>query len=253
MTLTLINIVVKITYLPRVFFDFVISLFINHKNDWSLLAKYFKQDILIVGNGPSLKKTPLDKIDMVSIGMNKINLLFDKTEWRPNLITCVNGFVIKQNKEFFNTTKIPIILPIRAFYLGIKKRPNIFFVNLNRNSKFSNNIKNGVGIGATVTYTALQIAAFLQAKSVSIVGVDHSFTSMGKAHSVKVLNKDDENHFDPDYFKNQYWGLPDLEGSEKAYLLAKNYFDKKAIPITDYTIDGKLNIFNKAKIELIIK
>ena len=35
------------------------------------------QPILIIGNGPSLNKTPLDDFQNVfSIGMNKINLLF---------------------------------------------------------------------------------------------------------------------------------------------------------------------------------
>lgn len=38
----------------------------------------------IVGNGPSLKPWMLDMLkDEVSFAMNRINLIFDKTDWRP--------------------------------------------------------------------------------------------------------------------------------------------------------------------------
>jgi hypothetical protein len=82
-----------------------------------------------------------------------------------------------------------------------------------------------------VTYSCLQIAAFSKSKSVNIVGVDHSFKlnpkEVNKQHSIEGLVGEDENHFDPNYFKNQLWGLPDLNGSEKAYEIAKNFFEGK--------------------------
>lgn len=244
--------IVKISYYPRNFINSILYLFLKNKNDWSIFEKYFNKEILIVGNGPSLNKTPLDQIDMVSIGMNKINMLFDKTTWRPNIIVCVNGLVIKQNKDFFNTTQIPVILPVSSLYLGIKKRSNIFFVKRNNNINFQDDIRKGIGIGSTVTYTAMQIAAFIKAQSINIVGVDHSFKVEGNKNEIKKLDKTDENHFDPNYFKGQYWGLPDLDGSEKAYSLAKEYFESKNIRITDYTINGKLNIFKKDEIEKLL-
>ena len=257
----LIEILKVLTYYPRKVVDILLFYFyFKNKNDWSILRQFSNRPVLIVGNGPSLNKTPLNKIkeDYVSIGMNKINLLFEKNSWRPDIITCVNGFVINQNKKYFNKTEKILILPIRAFYLGIKPRKNVLFVNLKDQNKVEKNIEKVLSTGCTVTFTALQIAAYLDATSVSIVGVDHSFVvekaSVNAAEvalrsknnaCVQKFNGDDVNHFSKEYFKNQFWGLPDLDGSELLYLIAKKYFDAIKVPITDYTLGGKLNIFNK--------
>lgn len=246
----ILEILALLSYYPRLVIDSILFFFI--KNDYTILDKFNNQDCLIVGNGPSINNTPLDKINMLSIGMNKINMLFDRTEWRPDLIVCVNGLVINQNSDFFNATEIPLVLPVKALYLGIKRRPNIIFVKISNSTNFQENIKESVGGGCTVTYTCLQIAAFAKTKSISIVGVDHYFKFQGESHQIKVLEGDDDNHFDPNYFKDKLWGLPDLDGSEKAYLLAKNYFESKNISITDYTVNGKLLIFAKGNIEDLI-
>lgn len=250
------KLVSSISYFPRIFLDkLLFSLFVN--NDYELLKVFENEDCLIVGNGPSLKKTDLEKIKMPSIGMNKINLIFDKTTWRPDVIVCVNGLVINQNKDFFNSTKITLVLPVKALYLGIKRRSNVIFVKVSNSLNFKKNINNEVGIGCTVTYTCMQIAAFSKIKSVNIVGVDHSFKlkskEKDKEHNIEVFEGDDENHFDSNYFKNQLWGIPDLDGSEKAYKLAKNYFDSINVLVTDYTVNGKLEVFKKGDIKNIYK
>lgn len=244
------------TYYPRRILDICLyHLYFKYKNNWDILSKYVNKPVLIVGNGPSLNKTPLGEIksSYVSIGMNKINLIYKKTTWRPDIITCVNGFVIRQNKEYFNTTNRVLILPIRAFYLGIKHRDNILFVNLKDTNKIEPNIEKYLSSTCTVTFTALQIAAYLNPKSVNIVGVDHSFVFDKKPNAVQKLEGDDVNHFSKDYFKNQYWGLPDLAGSEKLYELTKDYFESKKISIVDFTVDGKLKVFQKGNIRDLVK
>ena len=265
----LVEILKVLTYYPRKIIDALMFYFyFKNKNDWTILKKFANRPVLIVGNGPSLNKTPLEKINksFVSIGMNKINLIYEKSSWRPDIIACVNGFVIRQNKEYFNTTKRILILPIRAFYLGVKPRKNILFVNLKDQHKMEKNIENVLSTGCTVTFTALQIAAYLNPKFINIVGVDHSFvvqkvgvsavqSSLRSTNNagVQKFNGDDVNHFSKDYFKNRYWGLPDLDGSELLYQIAKDYFDLNQIPIIDYTVDGKLKIFIKDDVNAIIK
>jgi len=40
--------------------------------------------VFILGNGPSLKKTPFDKLKgEVTMAVNKIRLLYPHTDWRP--------------------------------------------------------------------------------------------------------------------------------------------------------------------------
>lgn len=248
----ILKILAQLSYYPRIVLDFILFLLI--KNDYSILDKFNNQDCLIVGNGPSIKKTPLDKIKMLSIGMNKINLLFDKTTWRPDLIVCVNGLVIKQNKSFFNITEVPLILPIKALYLGIKKRPNVIFLKISNTTNFNYDITKYLGKGSTVAYTCLQVAAFANVKSINLVGIDHNFEFKGKNNEIQKYLGEDTNHFDPNYFKDKMWGLPDLEGSELNYIKAKKYFDSEDKIIIDYTLNGKLNIFKKGELkDLIIK
>ena len=249
----LLNLITTASYYPRLLLDAFLFLFV--KNDYSILDKFNNQDCLIVGNGPSLKKTSLEQIKMISIGMNKINILFDKTSWRPDLIVCTNGLVIRQNLEFFNTTEIPLILPVKALYLGVKKRKNVIFVKISNSTKFQENISKSIGMCTTVTYACLQVAAFADVKSVNLVGVDHSFKldSKNKKNKIEVLHGDDQNHFDPNYFKDMQWGYPDLKGSEEVYVLAKSYFKRKNIPIKDFTISGKLHVFEKEDIKSLYK
>ena len=245
-----IKFLTTISYYPRLLLDKILFLFI--KNDYTILDKFNGKDCLIVGNGPSLNKTELERIDMPSIGMNKINMLFERTTWRPDAIVCVNGLVIQQNADFFNSTDIPLVLPIKAWYLGIKKRPNVIFIKISNSFDFKNDLRKAIAKGSTVTYTCLQVAAFLKVKSVNIVGVDHSFkldtSKKNKENDIEKFNGDDENHFDPNYFKDKLWGLPDLDGSEQQYLLSKKYFDNIGVISKDFTIGGKLTIFEKGAI-----
>ena len=245
------------TSYPRKLIDYLLyHLYFKSRNNWDLLKQYANTDILVVGNGPSLNKTPLDALGekLVSIGMNKINLIYEKSSWRPEIITCVNGLVIRQNRDYFNKTTAVLVVPVKAFYLGVKPRKNVIFVHLKDQEKVESNIERALSTGCTVTFTALQIAAYLNPKSVNIVGVDHSFViEKGQQdHEIRKFEGDDVNHFHKDYFKGQYWGIPNLTGSEKLYQISKDYFSSRDIPIKDYTVDGKLAIFEKADIRELV-
>lgn len=212
--------------------------------------------LLVVGNGPSLNRTPLEEFrGIASIGMNKIDLLFNRTTWRPNIIVCVNNLVVKQHVASFAKSEIPIYLSwkSRHFVSSVARTKVNFF--LSRNSEvFSHDITRGVGWGSTVTYTALQFAYFMEADPVLIVGVDHSFKADGPAHGIARREGPDVNHFDPSYFKvGAYWGLPDLDGSEKAYATALREIQRTGRRVFDATIDGKLEIFPKISIRQAIE
>ena len=208
--------------------------------------------LLVVGNGPSLNRTPLDAFAAVSsIGMNKIDLLFERTTWRPDLIVCVNNLVVKQHARQFASSEIPVFLSWKARHFmpyALRKKVE-FFLSLD-SDEFSMDITRGVGWGSTVTYTALQFAYFMEADPILIVGVDHSFKADGPAHDIARRAGPDVNHFDPNYFKaGTYWGLPDLDGSEKAYAAARRAIEGVGRRVFDATIDGKLTVFPKISIE----
>ena len=244
----------KSGYVKFHIFKFVYLLF-GSKKLKSYKNKYKGETILVVANGPSLKITPLDKFRIPSVGMNKIDLLFDKTKWRPNFIVCINGLVTLQNKKIFKKLAIPVILDIKSFFLGAISK-NISYFLPNYKTDFSNNFTKNVGTSGTVTYSAIQFAYYLGAKKIILVGLDHSFKgySNNKVKSkIEKFKGDDDNHFDPNYFKNKKWAIPDLEGSEIGYKKALTFLNENNIEIYDATINGKLNIFPKITIEQAIK
>ena len=78
--------------------------------------------LLIVGNGPSLNKTPLDRFEGVySIGMNKIDLLFSKTSWRPDIIVATNNLVVRQHCRTMVGNQIPCYLSWKSRWFVPRK------------------------------------------------------------------------------------------------------------------------------------
>jgi hypothetical protein len=217
-----------------------------------LKNKYKDKKLVLLCNGPSLNKVDfelLKKSDVFCIGLNKINLLFDDTDFRPNLIVSVNKLVIEQNQHFFNSTKIPTILDSSAVD-KIKKRENINFIHsLPFQLKFAGDITGSVCQGYTVTYVALQIAFYLGFKNIALVGCDHNFATKGSSNMTVVSGDKDPNHFSDKYFSGgAKWQLPDLLGSEIHYKIAKEFFESKNRKIVNCTEGGKLEIFERMKL-----
>ena len=124
----------------------------------------------------------------------------------------------------------------------------VFLTHYPLEPRFFNNIEHGVWQGTTVTYVAMQIAFYMGFNQVILIGVDHSFTTKGTPHSVVTTDDKDLNHFDDQYFgKGFRWQLPDLDGSELAYRMAKYHYERKGREIVDATIDGKLQVFRKVE------
>lgn len=61
----------------------------SHMEFQDLQNRYENDAIVLVGNGPSLQSTPLDKLDdFYTMGMNGINYIFEDTNWRPDFYLC---------------------------------------------------------------------------------------------------------------------------------------------------------------------
>src|SRR3546814_4960744 len=92
------------------------------------------------------------------------------------------------------------------------------------------------------------------ADPVIIVGVDHDFDKVGGYASYEKRQGDDNNHFDPNYFKDgTLWGLPNLDASETVYIQSRKAFTADGRKIYDATVGGKLQVFPKISIEEALK
>lgn len=214
--------------------------------------------LLVVGNGPSLNNTPLDEFEGVqSIGMNKIDLLYARTNWRPNLVVCANNLVARQNQDSWVSASIPVYLSWKCRYFVRQELRGKFSYFLSRNSSaFSTDITDGIGSAGTVTYTALQFAYFMGADPIIIVGVDHSFSGAqkGRENVIEKRTGIDHDHFDPNYFAHgQMWGVPNLRLSERGYASARSAFEADGRRVFDATVGGKLSVFDKVSIDEAIR
>ena len=215
--------------------------------------RYLGKKAVILCNGPSLNKVDFDYLKdsgVFTIGLNKINLLFENTDYRPNLILAVNKLVISQNQAFYNSTDIDLVLDSSSSKF-IHKRKNVNFIHsLPFQLKFAGDISGSVCQGYTVTYVALQLAFHLGFEEVALVGCDHYFETQGSPNMTVISGEMDPNHFSSNYFKHgENWQLPDLLGSEIHYRMAKEYYEANNRVIWNCTEGGHLEIFNRKTIE----
>ncbi len=204
------------------------------------------QKAVILCNGPSLLKTDFGSLKgTFTFGLNKINLLFSKSDFRPSCVVSINRLVLEQNAAFFNETGLPLYLSHKAADL-IQFRDNVRFLHMVNSHKFARDISGSVNEGATVTFVALQVAFHLGFTRVALVGCDHNFAVQGKANATVLGKGEDKSHFDPNYFAHGVpWQLPDLDVSEMAYRLAKGVYEAFDREIVNCTEGGKLEIFRR--------
>lgn len=214
--------------------------------------KHSGASCFIIGNGPSLNRMDLSLLqDCQTFGLNKIYLLFDRVDLNLSYHVAVNSLVVGQSIEQFQQLNCPSFLSHRACR-GLLKgdHPHIYrLYTADGPFTFEPDITRPLQEGYTVTYVAMQIAFFMGFQRVYLIGVDHNFVAQGAPNQEQLLRGRDLNHFDPNYFRNQAWHLPDLAASEVAYRLAQYYFRQDGREILDATVDGKLNVFPKVPYE----
>ena len=207
------------------------------------------QKAVILCNGPSLNKVNFDDLaasGTFTFGLNKINLLFKRSDFRPSVIVAVNPHVIEQNAEFYNRTDIPLFLD-SVGRKWIKFNKNVHFLHSFRTSgMFARDCSISINQGYTVTYVAMQLAFHMGFKDVALVGCDHSFATKGPANKTVIAGKEDPNHFDPNYFVGGVkWQLPDITASELHYEVARDTFERYGRKIVNCTEGGRLEVFER--------
>ena len=212
-----------------------------------LADRYAGKRCFIIGNGPSLAGMDLRPLRREhTFGLNRGYLLFDRIGGPTSFMVAVNDHVVRQFGAEIATAGPPTFLSWRA-RRWMPPFSNEIFVRRGRPFAFSSDIVNeGAWEGATVTFAAMQIAFHLGFQEVFLIGVDHSFATAGPPNKLVTSQTPDPNHFDPRYFgPGIQWQLPDLEMSETAYRLAKQYFEDHGRVVVDATVNGKLAVFQK--------
>jgi hypothetical protein len=238
----------------RFLWDIQIESWLSRKKLKQLSNRYAGQKAVIICNGPSLLQTNFSLLDGVfTFGLNKINLLFDKSDFRPSCIVAINDFVLEQNSDFYNTTDIQLFIKYKAASF-IKSRPNTIFLHSCTQYKFAQDCSMSMNLGPTVTFTAMELAFYMGFSEVALIGCDHNFTSKGISNQIVTAERKDQNHFDPNYFADGVkWQLPDLAASESYYTLAYEAFVQQGRKLFNATEGGNLEIYPRVSLQEFLK
>ena len=113
----------------RLLWDFNFQSIISRKKLKKLKNKYNHKKAVILCNGPSLNEIDFNLLNNTfTFGLNKINLLFERSDFRPKFIVSCNPYVIEQNAHFYNSTKIPLFLDSIALRKNHVKPRKILFI-----------------------------------------------------------------------------------------------------------------------------
>jgi len=226
--------------------------FNNWEKDYrDSLSKYKSihrgESCFIIGNGPSLNKMDLTKLNgHYCFGLNKIYLIWDRVDLKLSYYVAVNPFVIEQSKqEIEQNINCPRFISYNASKECIKDHEGIERIYTKGGWEFATNMQSTINEGATVTYVAMQIAYYMGFQKVYLIGVDHNFQQKGKPNETQLMKEEDVNHFDKRYFSGHNWQLADLEASEVGYKMAKYYFEKRGGEVINAGVDSKLDTFRK--------
>lgn len=212
----------------------------------------------IVATGPSLRIEDLDKLHEhgeICISMNKIYRCYDQTSWRADYAGIVDykviSSVIKDKKKKMELPQ-KIFVADNCIHLDVNNFLDDYeyFHLKNENflpnrPRFSSDITKYVYKGNTVTYFALQMAAYMGFSEIYLIGVDHSMT--GK-------ESDKQNHFIENYYEEDekdksHYTLSNWDGVTKAYEAAEEYSRKHGFRIYNATRGGALEVFERVNFD----
>lgn len=261
----------------RYFYCRLIPSHVKKENQKKLLSykdKYRGKRCFIIGNGPSLRAEDLELIkDEISFGMNHIYKIYDKTQWRPTF-WCIQdmNFVREMGNDFAEAGKeaeadfirMQSYRDIRKIYENIKNPVLVPIWQVYDDYKthwFSDSANRYVYDGGTVTYMAMQLAAYMGFAEVYLLGVDFSFPFTYNARTKKYeqvdLNQAAHFYQTSEESKNAKTGLHfggNDELVKSAYVAAEKYcINHDDFQIYNATRGGKLEIFPRVDFDSIVK
>lgn len=220
------------------------------KPDYKEYIKRFKnthknERCFIVGNGPSLLLSDVEILKRnkeTCFASNSIYRLFKSTEWRPdyyvvgdyktwNMLADNNCKEINNCKCFFLADYYydPFITPLNTIRYNL--------LPFKEEKGFSEDIADYVYSGGTITYVAMQIAAYMGFKEIYLLGVDCN--NLGHFYG-DVTNNEMES-WNTNSWNVEYW--------KDAYKIALEHSKNKGIKIFNATRGGELEVFDRVNFD----
>ncbi|NQT03035.1 MAG: DUF115 domain-containing protein [Planctomycetes bacterium] len=194
-------------------------------DQWSRLKNKFEgKRVFLIGNGPSLNKTPLYLLkNEYTMCFNRFFIIDERINWQPYFYTTTDNVVlsdiVEEVKEVIPKTSYSFFPDIHFrgdnFYDRIGQFENLFWLQQLHGEGFSKELPK-IFPGGSVIYEGLQILNFLGFNKIYLIGVDLNYQVhktakylKNKGLDIESQKDDDPNHFDPRYFgKNRKYHQP---------------------------------------------
>lgn len=245
-------------------YEYLYFLLDNYKRKFGVSAKSIKRyknskkgkRCFIIGNGPSLTISDLNKINEFgddSFAVNRIYKLFDKTDWRPSYYVSQDSKVIEESKDNFDLIKTNCKNMFISTSVGkkcikkFKNQINFFYINTSKYyphfPKFSFDVAKQVYEGMTVAYGCIQLAVYMGYKEIYLIGTDHNYnTNMTPDGKLEI--KSNVSNYMPELAGETLFA-PRLDESTLAYKKARQVCEDQGIKIMNATRGGKLEVFER--------
>jgi len=197
---------------------------------------YDGERIFVIGNGPSLNQIPLEKLnDEYTIATNKINHIYDDTDWRPDFYSYMQSKRSTDVNEFLTDTiqlEIPCFIA-SEFNSILPNEDNIIYLDriVHKDPRYecldnpdfpdaaidywSDDISNIIHVYNTSVYPLFQISSYMGFSEIFLVGCDLGIDTLNH-----LIFKEAS---DPTLFREKYKHTYDE--TSKSHALYKFIFD----------------------------
>lgn len=229
----------------------------------ALYGKYAGKRCFVIGNGPSLLPSDLDRLKgEITFGANRIYYIFNQTEWRPTYYISLDPASIALDLDIIKASGNYVkFLNYRVRKYGREKDDNILYLfpqgqyQVNpfdsKVDALSENISQYVSKVNTVTVNSIEIAIYMGFKEIYLLGVDNDYAcKVGSNGKIYVDSTVKSTYFAgmKDSFGKEgagFLAFQDVDSMNYSYALAKNLAQKKAVRIYNATRGGKLETFER--------
>lgn len=206
----------------------------------------------IIGNGPSLRVSDLDRLrEEVTIASNLIYLSYDQTDWRPTHVTCIDRLVWEKVAQIAHIYYPMIITSdnldtTTADCLTVQFRVLGHAPFCDQQPAFSSDMAKGSYGGSSVTYDNLQLAYHFGLNPVYLLGCDHYYQGEKNIQEHKPVEHQVQNHFHPDYRRaGEQVNPAPIENMTRSFEIASEFAKTSNFNIYNSTRGGHLEVFDR--------
>lgn len=207
----------------------------------------------VVGNGPSLRVEDLNMLQNEDcFGTNEIHRIFNQTKWRPKYYLIMDRYSKSTPSQIEKLDCEYVFLGDYYCRFNEVRRKNYICLHQHFNYnedyyEFSDNIEKCIINSPTVSYGAMQIAAYLGYAEIYLLGFDHNYAFEFDEKGNVISTGKQNTHFFKDDVPEDI--IANVWGMTKAYEAFGRYAKEHHITVRNATRGGKLEVFERVNLD----